>query len=505
MAVTRAGVVLLLLVGCTREPPAAGLGRRRAEGDVLALRASSDGEYLAYLKNCLTVKDRTLPAGTATCELWLASSQGDLARRIAEGVTTLPYGFAWSGRGHALAALAAYDPVEGSGRLVLWAGGEPERLAEGVTFYAFDGAGTRLGFVAGGRLFLASVGEGPVAVEGAEGIATFEFGRGTPELELLARQSARKGGELWAVQGRAVRPVAASVRDYAFARDGARFAFTSGLAQALAVAPAATLRPTPPLGRDVQTFLFSPRGDAIAYLADAVPGRQGDLWVAPLGSGAPRRLAERVGEPRWCRDGSRLAWLADYDPRSRTGRLGVGALSGESFSLAKNVSDFDLTPDGAAVAYLVHETAGGYSVDLGLARPGADGPPEKLAKGVFGFSFSPDGKWLYWRTHCVREAEACDLARLSLTAGTSAANPERVADGVKSYEFAPGRPDRLLIGYSRKDRIALDLAIWEGGRLKAVDTLVLPGSAQFLGKNPTRLGYALVDPRRRGVYVAEVP
>jgi len=254
----------------------------------------------------------------------------------------------------------------------------------------------------------------------------------------------------------------------------------------------------------VRSFLFSPRGDAIAYLADAAPGRQGDLWVAPLGPGAPRRLAERVGEPRWSGDGSRLAWLADYDPRSRTGTLEVGTPAGESFPVTKNVSDFDLTPDGAAVAYLVHETAGGYSVDLGLARPGV-APPEKLARGVFGFSFSPDGRWLYWRTRCVREAEACDLARLAVLPAPSAAKPEAVAEGVKSYEFAPGRPGRLLLGWSRKDRVALDLAVWEEGQLKAVDTLVLPGSAQFLGASPSRLGYALVDPRRQGVYVAELP
>jgi Tol biopolymer transport system component len=263
----------------------------------------------------------------------------------------------------------------------------------------------------------------------------------------------------------------------------------------------------------VQSFVFSPSGDAIAFIADAAPGRQGDLWVAPLAGGAPERLGRRVGEPRWSPAGDRLAWLEGYDPRGRTGRLTVGAPGAKPVAVGENVSDFDLSPDGA-VAFLHHVTAGGYSVDLALLRPGRDAAPAPVARGVFGFAFSPDGRWLYYRTACVREGEACDLYRvavddpgLAARGGGAAAPPAgaRVAEGVKSFEFAPGRPGRLLVAWARKDRAALDLALWEEGKLTAVDTYALPGSVQFLGGDARRLAWAVVDPRRAGVYAADLP
>ncbi len=492
---------LALALACARPEPHRGAGRRLAEGPVQAVRASADGAYLAFLRRCQPVKDRTLPPGTASCELAVVPAAGGSATPVAAGVSTLQEGFAWSASGHALAALAEYDHADGRGALVVWQGGEPRRVAEGVSFYALDGGG-RVGWVSGGQLFLAgAAASAPTPVAGAERVATFEFG-GKEGVELLARRGARAGGELLAVRDHAATALATDVRDYRFARGGRRFAFTWGTSQTLAVAGADGGRPGPPLGRDVHSFLFSPGGDAIAYLADAAPGRQGDLWLAAPGA-KPGRVAERVGEPRWSRDGSRLAWLQGYDPRSRTGALAVGGPGVKPEVVARNVSDFDLTTDGASVAYLLHETAGGYSVDLGLARVG--GARAVVSKGVFGFSFSPDGRWLYYRTACVREAEACDLLRVPSSGLAAGAKPEPVAQGVKSFEFAPGRPDRLLVSWARKDRVALDLAVWEGGKLTALDTYALPGSVQFLGEAPGRVAYAVVEPKRAGVYVAEVP
>ncbi|HET9599609.1 MAG TPA: hypothetical protein VFP65_28805, partial [Anaeromyxobacteraceae bacterium] len=485
--------------GCARAPERpAGPGRRVAEGEVLSLRPSADGAFLALLRGCTPVKDRTLPPGTATCELAVVPSAGGEARSIAAGVTTLPHGFGWSGEGHALAALAAYAHAAGAGALVAWWGAEPRRLAEGVSFYAFDRPGARLGYAAGGRLWVAPVAGGAAAeVAGGEAVTTFEFGA-REGIALLARRSAQAGGDLLAVSGAVARPVAPRVQAYAFAPDARRFAFTAGHEQELRVARAAGGPPTA-LGREVRDFAFSPRGDAIAYVKDAAPGRQGDLWLA-AGEAAPVRLGARVGELRWSDDGARLAWLQDYDPRSRTGTLASARPGEKPEVLAPHVSDLDLA--GAdAIAFLVHETAGGYSVDLSLWRAGG-AAARKVERGVFGFSFSPDRRWLYYRSGCVREAEACDLWRAAV-AGSGA--PERVAEGVKSFEYAPGRPDRLLVSWARKDRVALDLALWEGGRLTALDTLVRPGTASFLGRDPRRLAWAVLDPRRQGVWVAEVP
>jgi WD40-like Beta Propeller Repeat len=490
---------LVLTAACTRSEPPRGLGHRIADADALALRASPDGAWLAWLGGCEPVKDRTLPPGTAACDLAAAPARGGDGRRVARAVTNLPQGFAWSADGRALAALSAYDAPSASGDLVEWApGAEPRRVAQGVTFYAFARGGHALAFVANGRLGVArDPAAAPEAVRGADAVTTFEFGGGD-RVALLARRSTRAGGDLLAVSGAAATPIAAAVRDYGFARDGRRFAFTAGPAQGLRVAWADGA-PTPPLARDVQGFTFSPDGGTLAYVADAVPGRQGDLYVAAA-SRAPARLARRVGEPRWSASGARLAWLEEYDARSRTGALAVGTPGGAREVVAQHVSDFDLTADGTAVAFLQHETAGGYSVDLGLARAG--GEAAKVAKGVFGFAFSPDGKWLYYRTRCVREAEACDLVRVAVASPSS---PETIAEGAKSFEFAPGQPDRLLVSWARKDRVALDLAVWEGGKLTAVDTYVRPGTAQFVGGDPRRLAYAVLEARRQGVYAAEMP
>ncbi|GEJ56214.1 TolB family protein [Anaeromyxobacter diazotrophicus] len=502
-----------LAAGCSRPAAPASRGRRLVEGEVLALRASPDGAQLAYLHGCRKLPDRSLPPGTAACALAVVPAQGGAAVEVASGVTTLPPGFGWSAEGHALAALGDYDHPRGRGALWIWSGGAPRRLAEGVTFYALARDGSRVGWAAQGQLFVAGIDGPPQPVAGAAGVSSLEFG-GREGAALLARRAAVAGGELLAVSGQAAAPVAAAVRDYAFARGGEHFAFTAGPAQALTLASPGAPRPSPALGRDVQSFLFSPGGDAIAFVADAAPGRQGDLWVAPLAGGAPRRLGQKVGEPRWSARGERLAWLEDYEPRGRTGRLTLGGLDQKPRPVARNVSDFDLAAGGGAVAFLQHVTAGGYSVDLGLLRPDRDAQPWTVARGVFGFSFSPDGRWLYYRTACVREGEACDLYRVEVGApapagaadgGTAPAKGELVAEGVKSFEFAPGRPDRLLVAWARKDRVALDLAVWEAGKLTAVDTYALPGSVQFLGSDARRLGYAVVDPKRPGVYVAELP
>lgn len=509
--------LVLAAAACSRgAAPRAGLGQRLVEGDVAALRASADGAFLAYLHACRKLEARTLPPGTASCDLAVVPARAGGAAIVAKGVSSLPAGFGWSARAHALAALADYDHAHGRGALVVWSGEAPRRLADGVTFYALSRDGSRVGYAAGGQLFVAPLAGAPGAVAGAAGVSSLEFG-GSDGLALLARSSTSAGGELLAVRDGTAAPVTQGVRDYGFARAGDRFAFTAGPRQALMLASAEAPRPAPALGHDVQSFVFSPSSEAIAFVADAAPGRQGDLWVASLAGGAPQKLGQRVGEPRWSARGDRLAWLEDYDPRGRTGRLVAGGPGAKPVAVERNVSDFDLAPDGAAVAFLHHVTAGGYSVDLGLLRLGRDPQPALIARGVFGFSFSPDGRWLYYRTRCVREGEACDLYRVAVAdeaargadAGAVPAGQgprgELVAEGVKSFEYAPGRPDRLLVAWARKDRVALDLALWEAGKLIAIDTYALPGSAQFLGGDARRVAYAVVDPKRSGVYVADLP
>jgi hypothetical protein len=514
-----AAVVTLTVAACARHEPAEppGLGRLVFAGPVRALHPSPDGAALAFLAGCDEVKVQFLPPQTARCDLRVVASAGGDAARAAAGVTTLPHGVAWSPAGDALLALADYDHASASGSLVLWRGGAARPLGDGVTFHGF-GAHGEIGLVAGGRLSVMLPAEAaPHAVEGADGVASFELspaedpGCGSAgAVRLAARRAYAAGGQLL-VSGcelRAARPLeAGQVGEYGFAPAAPWLAYTVQRKDGAALRLLHTVERSAPreLGRGARSFSFSPDGESVAFVADVVPGKQGDLHLAgPRGKGAV--LGREVGEFRWAAKAPRLAWLERYDPRVRAGALGVGGAGLARREVAAHVSDFDLSADGRHVAFLQHTTRGGYSVDLGLARLDAPAEgPATVARGVFGFAFSPDGRWLYYRTRCVRNAEACDLERVPAAGLAPGAQPEPIAQGVKSFEFDPRDPGRLLVGWQRMDMVALDLGVWEGGRLTRLDSAVLPGSARFLGPDSRRVAYVVAHPRRAGVYVAELP
>ncbi len=495
-----------------------GLGRAVYQGPVRALSASPDGAWLAFLEGCADVKGQALPPQTASCALRVAAAAGgDAPRRIASAVTTLPDAISWTTPG-VLVALAAYEVPTGSGALVAWQGGEPRTLAgAGVTFHGV-GAHGEAAWVERGRLRVLLPGDAaPREVPGADAVASFDLSPAPPDacgagglpVRLLARRTYAAGGELLAVgcDLREARPIEkGQVGEYGFSRSAGAFAYTVQGRAGAELKLVAVGAPPATVGRGAQAFAFSPDGRALGFVADLVPGKQGNLYLAAPGRPAAL-LAREVGELRWAANAPRLAWLEKYDPRVRAGTLGAGGPGLAPRKLAQNVSDFDLSPDGEHVAFLQHTTRGGYSVDLALAHLSAppEAKPAAVAQGVFGFAFSPDGAWLYYRTRCVRNAEACDLERVPSSGPPPGAAPEKIADGVKSFEFDPRDPGRLLVTWQRKDMVALDVAVWQRGKLTSVDTAVLPGSARFLGPDSRRIAYVVAAPKRQGVYVAELP
>jgi hypothetical protein len=528
-AALAAALALGAALGCTSREPGgaagsdAGLGRRLHAGPVRSLAASADGAWIAFLDGCAEARAQVLPPGTASCDLRVVPSGGGEARRIARAVTTLPNGYGWHPGSELLAALAEYDYVQGTGQLVVAAGGgEAAPVADGVSFHGFVPGDERVAAVAGGRLVAARAGGPPEWMPGAEGITSFEINPAWKQLapdavSSLLRRPAQAGGVLLAVRrdGR-MEPAGKGAGDYAFAPGGAAYAFTARAGDGYELRLAAAGR-TAVLGRDVSTFAFSRGGEAIAWIGGVRPGAQGDLMLARVpqagaaraaSAGAPpaAALGREVGEFSWAARAPRLAWLERYDPRVRAGRAAAGGLDLPPRTFAGNVSEVAISADGRHLAWLQHTTRGGYSVDLALAALDGpkDAPPRRVAGGVFGFAFSPDARWLYYRTRCTRNAEACDLERIAVD-GDAAAPPELVAAGVKSFEFDPRDPGRLLVGWQRMDLVALDLGVWRDGRLVAVDQAVLPGSARFLGPDSRRLVYAVASPARAGVYVAELP
>jgi hypothetical protein len=516
-----AAVALALAAACTARDgggPATGvgLGRRIATGEVRALAASPDGASVAWLDGCREAARQYLPPRTANCDLRVAAPSGGDAARVAGAVTTLPQGFAWAPEGATLAALADYDYANGSGTLVVWRGGKAREAARGVTFHGFlPGAPGTVGAVAAGALVI----DGPDAARTVpvDGLATFEIdpsrGRapgGTDAVAGLLRTRVTAGSALLglvpSLDGTV--PVAQGVADYGWAPEGSRYAFV-GLGGGAGRLFLGRGRSHAAIGEGVQQFAFSGDGSAIAWLGEVEPGKQGNLHVAPVGAPRPAAapIAREVGELRWATAAPRLAWLEGYDPRVRAGTLGVGGPDLRPRTFARSVTDFGLSPDGRHAAFLQHTTRGGYSVDLGLAHldAPAGAKPAAVAQGVFGFDFSPDGKWLYYRTRCARNGEACDLERIPAEGLAPGAKPEEIAKGVKSFEFDPRDPARLLLGFQRMDMPALDVAVWSGGALVRVDEAAVPGTARFLGPDSRRLVYAVMQAKRAGVYVADLP
>jgi dipeptidyl aminopeptidase/acylaminoacyl peptidase len=497
----------------------AGRGRLVHAGPVRALQASPDGALLAFLDACQEVKAQHLPPRTARCDLRVAPATGGAATKVAAGVTTLPHGVAWSPGGNALLALADYDHANAVGTLVLWRDGAARPLADGVTFHGF-GAHGELGLVAGGQLSVMLPSDAaPRPVAGADQVASFDLapvefpscGAGGGALvRLVARRAYAAGGQLL-VAGcdlKEARPLErGQVGDYGFAPGSASFAYTvqEKDGSALKLVRTADKIVAVDLGRGARTFAFGPDGRTVAFVADVVPGKQGNLHLGAAGR-KDEVLAREVGEFRWAKHAPRVAWLERYEPRVRSGVLGVGGPGLAPRAYAQNVSELEVSPDGKYVAFLQHTTRGGYSVDLGvIAVEGSAGEkPRPVAQGVFGFAFSPDGRWLYYRARCVRNAEACDLERVPVEGIAEGTKPEAIAAGVKSFEFDPREPGRLLLGWQRMDLAALDVGVWERGKVTSIDTAVLPGSARFLGPDSRRVAYIVAHPKRAGVYVAEV-
>lgn len=520
--VTSAGrvavVAAVALAACkaSRSEAPAGLGRLVHAGPIRALAASPDGAWLAFLESCRDARGQFLPPGTANCDLRAVPAAGGDAVRVASAVTTLPQGFAWSPVAPVLEALSEYGYESGRGTLVAWRPGAGARtLAPDVGYAGFGEDGT-LGFITAGRLGVVPPGGEPFVVAQGPRFATFDLrprgGGAAPAdaVDGLARATYDAGGGLSELRlaGRALREVATGVTDYGFSPDGRRFAYVAAGRDgaALFVRPATFGAAGERVAGDVSRFAFSPDGRAVAFVAGTRPGRQGDLSLAADGR-RPALLGKDVGELRWAARAPRLAWLEGYDPRIRAGALGVGGPGLAPRVVAPRVTDFDVSPDGAHVAYLEQTARGGFSVDLGLAAVDvvAGAKPATVARGVFGFAFSPDGRWLYYRTRCTRNGEACDVERVPAAGPGPGAGPQVIARGAKSFDFDPRDPERLLVGFARMDMVALDLAVWDHGKLVAVDQAAVPGTARFLPPDSRRVAYAVAAPKRQGVYVAELP
>ena len=460
---------LLAAAACTpRTAPPVSAGKRISEGPALSLAASPDGSHLAWLAGCAAASGATrAPTG---CSLLVAPVEGGALVAVADGVAPAAGSFTWLADG-SLAALARRDPVSGAGDLVVWrAGTSPRSLAPRATAFA-GGPGGAIAFAADGELYTAAASAAPSRLAGGAGAFEVAFAP-TPGQALAARVRGPGGVPLLLL-------------------------WRGGAGEPAIVA------------RDVGSFAFSADGAWLAVVAGVVPGKEGDLVVLPVSSAAggpadPAPVARAVGPFHWAVGAPRLAWLEGFDARIHAGRLASARPGQAPVIHGDRVTAFELSPDGTRLAFVRHVTEGGYWANLELS-PSGSAAAATVSRDATGFSFSPDGSWLYYRAGCAPSGDGCALFRVASAGLGPSGSPERLADGVASFTVAPGRADRALVAFTRRDGAGADLAAWGGGRLLPLDAKVLPGSAILLppdGKRAAWIGTATEHP---GVLVADVP
>ena len=509
-------LALGLAAGCKTNKPAVyqGEGKLIAEGPAREVRTAPGGGAVAWLADPQLARDKGVNAsdqvyvGTAK----MAQATGGPATTLGSGVATLPGTLAFAPNGAWLGALTSWSFPKAHGTLVVAEakGGEARKVAEEVTFFAFSPDGRQVGYVADRTLWLQPSGGGD-AVRIVPNASTFEF---SPDGRRLAvrRRAVGGGGELLLVDPAAPEKsesLADDVADYRWSADGKRLAFTArnekGGSDLFLVEIGGKPRK---VGEGVPTFRFSDDGRHLAFLGDVTPQKQfGDLYVLAAGAAAPAKIGTTVTTFAFDPASRRIAWLDKYSPQSRGGNLAWAELGAEPkmVEVAKNVPSFVWSHDGNAIAFAHRQTSPVFSIDLHLFRIGKDEKSVQIGRGVFGYSFSGDDERVFFRTECTRNARSCDLHAVQVANPTEPAR--KIATGIFTYEPDPHDESLLMITYARTDADALDVAaVPADGSAgpRTLDRMVAHGT-KFVGGERDRIAYAVLDPKRAGVYVADAP
>jgi dipeptidyl aminopeptidase/acylaminoacyl peptidase len=279
--------------------------------------------------------------------------------------------------------------------------------------------------------------------------------------------------------------------DPRFSPDGKRLAFLSnrdGGSQIFVMDPSggeaarATSFPA-----DVNNFMWSPDGGSFVFTADVFPDCPDPAcnerkFKDREKSKTKARVTERLLFRHWdaWKDGLRThVWKIPVSgPASAAVDLTPGDRDAPPFSLGGG-GDYDLSPDGKDLAYASNpdkveavSTNGdiwvtsfegkGTARDLTGANKAYDGTPR----------FSPDGKWLAWRSQKRPGFEADKFTLMVLDRATGEARP--LTEGLDGWveSFAWGRDSRSLFFTSHVGargaifRVSLDgkpVEIWRGG------------------------------------------
>ena len=206
-----------------------------------------------------------------------------------------------------------------------------------------------------------------------------------PHFEQLTFRRARIGGARFVADGRSV--------VYSEAREGHQLELSR---IDLAESP-----PARPLGYDAGTEIFASRAGEIALSVDRrfLMGERfvGALAIAPLGSGAPRRLEENIEDADWDPQGKALAVV-----RSTGGMGGSSELEypigTKRYAATGSIRFPRISRDGRRIAFQEDNIGGGEGGDVLLLDLETNTVKElaKDWKSLRGLAWSPDGREVWF-------------------------------------------------------------------------------------------------------------
>jgi dipeptidyl aminopeptidase/acylaminoacyl peptidase len=501
------------LAGCKKSSGAAGhtvggVGRAVSEGLASDLRLSPDGDWAAYLKNATKPKMDGVPPQMVIGTLHVTPTAGGATRKLGDGVTNVPGGWAFSPDSKWLLYVTNYNPVGQSG--VLWAvplgtEGEPTKLGASVSYLLVSPDSKQLAFVDDGVLKLGALPGGPFREVSGE-VANVHFSPDSQKLAYKRRLSAAGGFFLLDTANSASTPkkLGEQAGDFSFSPDGKQLAFNTRSEavrntydlQLTDVATGKTVK----LVEGVGVFAFSPDSKWLARTEGRRPELLGTLFVGPASGGPGRKLGERVSEMEFSPDSAALAYLERYDEAARAGIVSVATFpDGPPKQIAGRVPNFMWGADGKWLAFLERFIKPIYSVDLMLYEVGQK-DPTKLMAGVFGYGFTPKNARILFRSNCIREGRACDLFQVELSKPTDP--PRKIIEGVFGFRSCP-QSERLVVSYAQTQADSFDVAVFNlaAGKHVTLDRNVsLP--AICAKEDGSAIAYIVKDLKRPGVYVA---
>ena len=507
-------------------PRMQGLGVKKVSGDVRELRASPDGQVLTVLVDAATPTVQGAPPTLKVGELYAAPVGEGEAHKIARDVVNMPGGWLFSADSKWLVVTAAWDTSAQAGELLVQdaraLGTAPKRIAAAVTYFVMSEDSTRLAFVEGGVLHAGPLPDGPFP-QVAGDVATAEFGGA----DLYFRRKFGSGGTLARVvflpdgKPEAPKTIIDYAGDYAVTNDGKYVIVTArgrpnDLEFQLHAYDIAT-RKTVKLADDAARFRVTRDGRFVSWRSlssNNIQADIGELWLAELGKGEPRKLGGHVKDFDFSPDSKRLVYRENFKELVLGGRDAkpgeqrmekVGDLymaelpDGAPKLLQRMCPNFLFSGDGKALAYTARVELPDVTRRLFLWREG--GEVRAVKDWLYEYQFRPPGSELVFRADCLREGRACDLLTLPIDAKKETL-PTKHAAGTFSVRFS-GDGAKALIASAHLTDQSFDISLrdFASGEQKAIDQFV-DWPALLVGDHGTHVAYLVNEKKRAGLYVA---